>query len=354
MVYVANSEKGGISAYLLNRENSTLQECGRYMADDGLAPLAISPDRRFLYAAVRTEASRVAAFAIDSASGELHFLNAIPVPASPTYMSVDGGGRFLLTASYGGDQVCVHALGRDGMVQPEPVTRLHPGRNPHCIVLDASNRFAYVPLLGNDQVAVYRFDAFTGQLTLNDLPFVTTTREAGPRHLILQPDNRYAYLLTELSGEVIQYAVSRETGALIEADGVLILPPERALPAGTYTPPQNRTGGGNSPTPVTWAADIRMTPDSRFLYVSERTGSTLSRFSVDPVSGRLDFLDVMATELQPRGFAIDPFGSYLLAAGEQSNHVCLYYLDPKDGSLSLRARHETGKAPTWIEVVTYH
>ena len=351
MVYVANSVKGGIKAFVLNRQDSTLEESGGYMTDDGVAPLAISPDRRFLYAAIRTERFRVAAFTIDSASGELHFLNAVPVPAAPTYMSVDGSGRFLLFASYSGDLVCVMALGREGMAQPEPVCLLRPGRNPHCIVLDASNRFAYVPLLGNDQIVQYRFDAATGALVSNNPAFVATLREAGPRHLVLQPDNRFAYLLTELGGEVVQYVVNRDTGALTVAHGVPLLPPERALPPGTYQPPHNRSGGGNSPTPVMWAADIRVTPDSRYLYASERTGSTLSRFGIDSVSGRLDLLEVMATELQPRAVAMDPFGRYLLAAGEQSNHVSLYHLSERDGALSLFARHETGKAPTWIEVV---
>lgn len=353
MVYVANSKQGGIDSFRLDAGDGRLTKEKRYMGEHGLSPLAVSPDRRFLYAVARTETPSVAAFAIDSGTGELHLLNTAPAGLGIAYMSVDAGGRFLLAASYHGGFVKVWALGRGGMIQPEPVCHLQPGRNPHCIVLDASNRYAYVPVLGNDQIAQYRFDAASGMLTPNQPPAVSTPREAGPRHLILSPDNRFAYLLNELSGELVRYGLDQRTGVLTEHQSVPILPPERALPASTYTPPTNSPAGGNSPTPVIWAADIRMTPDSRFVYVSERTGSTLSCFALDAVSGRADLCGVVDVEKQPRGFAIDDFGRYLLVAGEASNHLACHAVNGENGQLTFVERYETGVAPNWVEIVTW-
>lgn len=351
MVYVANSRDGGISVLEFDRTSGELLEQGRRLATQGVAPLAASPDRRFLYAAVRTETPAVAAFAVDSKTGELHFLNSVPVPAGPSYMTVDAGGRFLLAASYGGGIVFVLPLGRDGMPQPEPACVVSGGRNPHCVLVDASNRFAYVPYLGNDQVAQYRFDAATGILRPNAPPQIAAPRESGPRHMVIRPDGRYAYVLTELSGEIIKCAIDAENGTLSAEHAVPLMPADRALPPGRYEPPVNASGGANSPAPVMWAADIRISPDGRFLYASERTGSTVSCFTVDPVSGRLDMFGCVDVEERPRGLAMDPHGRFLLVMGEASDHVSAYGIDRESGALAPGVRIRTGEAPTWTEVI---
>lgn len=353
MIYVANSKHGGIAAFQLDRDRGTLREQARHLPEKGVAPLAISPDRRFLYANLRSEPYGVASFAIDRATGGLHLLNTVPAPASFTYMSVDAGGRFLLAASYGGDLVWVLPLGGDGMAQPVPACELRPGRNPHCIVLDSSNRHAYVPLLGSDHVALYRFDAGQGTLVANHPPLVSTDYETGPRHLVFSPDGCFAHLLTELTGDIVTYSVNRERGGLAAVHTTPLLPPESALPPGSYTSSTPNTAIRKK-LPVMWAADIHATPDGRFLFASERTGSTLSCFAVDPESGKPDFRYVMDTEERPRGFAIDPFGEFLLAAGEKSHRLSAYSLNRETGELALTDSQQSETAPTWVEAVVFH
>lgn len=344
MAYVANAGKGGISAFSLDRQAGTLGERGVYLEDRGVAPLAMSPDRRFLYAAIRSEPAAIAAFAIDAGSGALRFLGEVAVPAIFHYLVVDATGRHLLAASYGGGTVVVMPLGREGMVQSEPSCVLRPGRNPHCVVLDSSNLFAFVPVLGSDIVAQFRFDANTGALAPGLPPFVAAAREAGPRHMVLSPDNRFAYVLMEMGGEVGVYGVCRESGSLAAIHSLPFLTPERALPKGAYPPPDQCER---------WGAEIRMTPDARFLYVSERTGSTISRFRADPVSGRLDLEEVVDTERQPRGFALDPLGEFLIVVGERSDHASVHRVDRRSGKLELTDRKPVGSGPTWVEMVLF-
>ncbi len=352
VAYVANGKSGGIASFLLE-PNGKLTPRGAYLADMGVSPLAVSPNRRFLYAAVRSGPAgpAVAALLIDASSGELHPLNMVGIPDTANYLTVDASGRFLLAASYRGNFVMVLPLGREGLVQPEPVCLLRPGRNPHCVLLDAANRYAYVPVLGSDQIAQYRFDPNNGGLTPCTPAFVATDREAGPRHLAISPDNRFVHVLTEMGGEILTFAIDPANGILTPMHSVPILPGERALPKGSYTPPVNGTGGANSPQPVMWTAEIRITPDNRFLYASERTNSTLSSFRIDPVSARLDWLGVTETEERPRGFCLDPFGRHLLAAGEKSAHVSVYAIDPKTGALGRTDRKGVGEEPTWVETV---
>lgn len=349
MTYVANAKQGGISTFILDQEKGTLSEVGAILTEFGIAPLATSPNRRCMYAAIHSNPPSVAAFIIDSKTGMPHLLNNVECPAPATYLTVDATGRFLLGASYSGNTAFVLAIGRDGFIQSEPVCVLAPGRNPHCVRLDASNRFAFMPLLGNDTVALFQFDQNTGMLSANNPALVAAERESGPRHIELSPDNRYAFVNTEMGGDILTYALNNNNGTLVPLHSVPVLPSEKAFPKGTYTPPVNSTGGPNSVSPVMWTAELRVTPDNRFLYASERTGSTITCFRVDPVSARLDVFDVVETEKQPRGFTVDPLGKHLIVAGEKSDHVSVYSIDSNTGILTQTERKQTASSPTWVE-----
>lgn len=353
LVFVGNSRKGGVSVHQLEQEDGGLFRNGAGLVDEGAAPGALSPDGRFLYAAVRGNPYRVAAFRVDPFAGGLYFLNIVDTPATVVHMAADPSGRFLLVSSYLDDAIFVLALGRGGMAQRNPVCFLKPGRNPHCVCFSPSGKRVYAPILGSDMIAQYDFNSATGGLTPAATPFVPVPREAGVRHLALSPDGRFVYALTELSGEIMAYAVRGGDESLVPLHSAPLLPPERALPKSSYTAPANSPAGGNSPAPVMWSAEIRITPDGRFLYASERTGSTISCFRIDAVTGRLDFAGIADTEKQPRCFAVDPFGRYLVAAGEKSNSVGVHAIDQETGLLSAPVSYEAGTVPNWVEIVSY-
>ena len=54
---------------------------------------------------------------------------------------------------------------------------------------------------------------------------------------------------------------------------------------------------------------------------------------------------------EPRGFNIDPFGRYLLAAGLQTNSLTSFRIDSETGALTKLAEYPTGDGPNWIEFV---
>ncbi|MGK4277538.1 beta-propeller fold lactonase family protein, partial [Escherichia coli] len=70
-------------------------------------PMAVSPDKKHLYAVVRSQPLRVLTYAIDQASGALAQKASAPLPDSMPYVSTDRTGRWLFTASYGGDKLAV-------------------------------------------------------------------------------------------------------------------------------------------------------------------------------------------------------------------------------------------------------
>src|SRR5439155_25017111 len=100
-----------------------------------------------------------------------------------------------------------------------------------------------------------------------------------------------------------------------------------------------------------WASDLHPTPNGKFLYVAERTSSTLAALAVDGATGKLTYIASVPTEKQPRGFAIDPSGKYLVASGEKSGTLSVYAIDHTNVALELLRKYATGKGSNWVEIV---
>ena len=350
-VYVSNAEDGDIGTYTLQPDGS-LKAGERVKAEKLVMPMAVSPDKRFLIAAVRSKPYRALSYGIDPKSGELKPVGAGPLAESFPYISLDRRGRFLFGASYGANLVSVNPVA-DGRVG-EPLQTVPTARNAHAIRIDNTNRFVFVPHLGTDQVFQFLFDQETGRLTANTPPVLQLQPNTGPRHLVVSADNRFAYLLNELTGTVTTLALDAQSGTLKELDSVSVLPPDTKLvpgmPRGAVGTPGANQAPRNTDNDI-WAADLHLTPDGRFLYASERTSSTIGAFRVDNASGKLTFIGSTATEKQPRGFAIDPSGRFLVASGEKSDMLAVYAIDAENGMLKLTGRYPTGKGSNWVEIV---
>jgi 6-phosphogluconolactonase len=294
-------------------------------------PLAVSPDKKRLYVGLRNEPYSAVTFAIDRKTGKLTLIGTGPLADSMAYIVTDRSGKFLLSASYGGNKVTVNPIGPQGVVQAAQQT-LATEPNAHCIMTDPSNRYVLHTSLGGDLIYQEKFDARTGKLSPNNPPTVHVKAKAGPRHLVFSPNQKFVYLLDELDAAIYVFPWDAKTGTLKKEIQVAT-----ALPKGFSGKP--------------WAADIHLTPDGKFLYASERTTSTLAAFRVDPKTGALTSIDSYPTEKQPRGFNIDPSGHYLLSVGQLSNSLTSYSIDQATGKLIKLKEYPLGKNPNWVEIV---
>jgi 6-phosphogluconolactonase len=209
--------------------------------------------------------------------------------------------------------------------------------------------------LGSDAIFQFTFDARSGQLSSNTPAISLMKAMTGPRHFITSSDNKFLYVLSELLGTVTTFAIDGKTGLLTEVSSASGLPPDTKLGPGA---PRGAVAGPNAPRPRNtdndiWAADIQMTPNGRFLYISERASNTLGAFSVDGASGKLTYLSSTPTERQPRGFAIDPKGRYLVASGEKSETISVHAIDQASGALKLLDQYPTGKGANWVVIVGF-
>jgi 6-phosphogluconolactonase len=157
-ICVSNAESKEIFVSDMNREAGALAliervpVTGTDLPSPTSLPMAVSPDRRFIYAALRSPKFPVSSYAIDPASGRLTHLAATPPVAAMAYIVTDRSGRFLLCVSYTDAKLALYLIDADGKVEPQATQIVPTGPNAHCIVLDTANRFAYSAVLGADHV----------------------------------------------------------------------------------------------------------------------------------------------------------------------------------------------------------
>lgn len=334
-VYVGNSESQDVTVLEL-KANGDLTPVATVAVPGpakpgGSLPMAVSPDKKRLYVGLRNEPFSAVTFTIDRKSGKLTLVGSGPLADSMAYISTDRTGRYLLSASYGGNKVTVNPIGPNGVVGSAQQT-IATQPNAHAIITDPSNKFVLHTSLGGDVVYQQKFDARTGTLSPNTPPTVGVKAKGGPRHLVFSPDKKFVYLLDELSGAIHVFPWDAKTGTM------------KAEVQGATSLPKDFNG-------KPWAADIHLTPDGKYLYASERTTSTLAAFSVDKKTGVLKAVGTYPTEKQPRGFNIDPSGRYLLSVGQLSNSLTAYSIDKKTGALTKLKEYPTGKNPNWVEIV---
>jgi 6-phosphogluconolactonase len=337
VVYVSNAGDPSIGVLAMNRATGDLDLIdkvaipGADKPSPTSMPLALSPDRRFLYAALRSEPFTAASFAVDPASGRLKHLGSVPLDASMAYITVDRTGKWLLSASYPGGKLTINPIDGEGQIKAPPVQVVADRPKAHCVLVDATNKYVYCSVLAQDLILQLKFDPATGTVTPNTPGEIKTKPGAGPRHMALHPSGKFLFLLTETTATIGSYAVDKTSGTLKPIHFVDMLEPSfKEQPS---------------------AADLHVTPDGHFLYGSERRTSTLVGYRIDPEKGTLSPIGRWPTETTPRGFAIEPRGKFLLSAGLDSHHMTIYAIRPNNGGLDPVKQHTMGKAPNWIEFV---
>src|SRR5215831_1007320 len=353
-VYVSNAQDSNIDGYVLDTTNGTLTPIGKTEAAKLVMPMTVSPNKKYLYAVIRSQPVRILSYAIDPATGALTQKASAPLPDSMPYVSTDRTGRFLFTASYGGDKLAVSPIGENGLVEVEAIQVIPTGRNAHSILSDRSNKFVYAATVGANQMLQFTFDSTTGKLTPNEPPAVSPDAGHGPRHMVFSPDNKNLYVLNELSGHVTQYAIDAAKGTLTLVDSVSSVPAEAGLAWGVPPAPVGASPAAAAPKdekPKVWAADIQITPNGKFLYSTERTTNKIALFTVAAETGKITYVANYATEAQPRGIKIDPSGQYLIASGEKSDRVSVYKIDQATGKLGEPNRYPVGNGANWVEIV---
>ncbi|WP_027801450.1 lactonase family protein [Paraburkholderia dilworthii] len=331
--YVSNADSQDISVFSLDTSNGAMKAVETVGVGGTVMPMAFSPNHLRLYAGVRSKPYRVVSFAVNPLDGRLTELGKAPLAESMAYVSTDASGRYLFSASYGGNLLAVNSIGANGVAQ-DVQQIVKTGPMAHAIRNAPDNRYVFASVLGSDAWLRLKFDPSKGSLTEDAAPAYSLPAKSGPRHFVFSPDQRFTYLIDELDGKLHVLAFDNHRDSVKPVQTISILPPNFS---------------GDKP----WGADVHITPDGRFVYASERTSSTLAAYRVDRASGKLTRIGTYATEKQPRGFNIDPSGNYLLAVGQLSPSLSAYRIDRKTGTLSALGQYPAGKGANWVEIVQF-
>ncbi|MEE4077946.1 lactonase family protein [Pseudomonas viridiflava] len=348
--YISSPADGLISQYRLDDSSGALSLVEQTKAGDQVNPMALSPDGKALFAALRAKPYQVVSFSIEPLTGHLKPLAQAPLAESLAYLSTDRSGRFLMGASYGADLLSVQPI--DAQHRPsDSIQTYKTGMHAHSVRTDPSNRFAYAGNLGVDRVLQYRLEPKDGKLVPIGEGYVTVPENTGPRHLAFAPNGKFLYVVGEMSGTVTAFSIDGKTGALKQVNQANGIPERLKLAPGQMRDARNNDLK-DDPTPRIWAADVRISPDGKWLFTSERTSSSVSVFKVDPATGKVTFVEnYPVEEKQPRNIAVAPNGRWLLVTGEKAEKVGSYSI-AADGALKRVSEAPSGKGALWIEMLS--
>ena len=333
-MYVSIQNDDKIAVFEMDPTSGQLQAEGS-VACNRAAPLAVDPERKFLYAGRRNpENFGMSSFKIDHGSGGLSPIGSISLQGDPVHMATDRKGKFLLSAYYYQQKAAVHAISDGGELADPPVEWLQTDTGAHFIMTDRSNRFALVPHIadgahkGPNAIFQFRFDENTGRLTPNSPPMVTPKEPEGPRHLCFHPDLDVVYSSNEQGCSVTAYNFDSAQGTIAPFQTVPTLP--------------EGFSGQNS------CSQIQITSSGKFLYAPNRGHNSIASFSLDASNGRLRPIGHASTEAVPRAFSLDPQGNFLYVAGLESGRLASYRVNPSTGNLEPLEVYQLGKAPMWV------
>jgi 6-phosphogluconolactonase len=331
LLYIATQDpaKMGITVAAFDSATGVLSPPKMIMETRDPAHFTLSADGTHLYVCNTGTPGGVSAFAVESKkTGALRLLNYRESKGrGPSFVSVDGSGRYVLDANYGGGYVEVYALAKDGSLGEQTAfvqhagSSVHPQRQgkpyAHWIHTDPANKFALVADLGTDQIVIYKFDARTGKLGPNDPPFSKVVGGMGPRHLVFHPNGKWVYGIAELANEVMAFAWDGRQGTLTQFQSVKTL-------AENFTEPST-------------AAEIAVRADGKFLYASNRGEDSIVTYAIDASTGELTLKQrVPSGGKVPRYFTFDPTQKWLIVSNQEGANVAVFSVDAKTGELAMK------------------
>ncbi len=340
-VFVASGAKDGVLAFDWDGTRGELLPVGRAAEMETVDWLALSQDKKFIYAACEVESFNgratgvLASFAVEDA--KLRQLSARNSASKGTcHCAVNATGAVLVAADYGGGSAASFAI-RDGVLSEVVWSEHYTGTGPnrerqeaahaHFAGFSPDNRFAYVNDLGGDVIHIYAVDTATAKLT--KAGEYKSAPGAGPRTLRFHPNGKVGYSVNELNSTLDVLTWSKADG------GLSLIERHELLPAGSTAP--------------RWACDTVITRDGRFVYVAHRGDDFILSMRADVATGKLTPMErTPAGGKIPRSFTLDPTERWVLVANQKSDYVSVFARDAETGLIAKTGKNFVVATPMSI------
>lgn len=365
-MFFVGTSSGPILSVSLDERTGALKQLSS--TDGGPQPSwqELSPaNSNILYSSSReltpgdTKRGSLTSFAI-GADGSLKKLAETACLPDPVSLAVSPDGRTIFTAHYDTSGVNMFTAcpdtGAMQLVWEHTYTLSAPGTvpdrqdapHPHQALFDPTGCFVLVPDLGADLLHVYSANG-------TELPSIAMPAGSGPRHGAFFPASAgaapdaapasgpaqplYFYLVSELANSLSVFAVTY-------ADSTIVLTPQQSV--STLPTPSSSTGGnGTNPMPAPTAAELAISPDGQFIYVSNRGNdgvfadngqgdgnNAIAAFARAADTGGVELVGFIPSHVRtPRHFTLDPAGAWLVVAGQDAGGVKAFPRDEQTGEV---------------------
>lgn len=325
----------GIRTFSFNEEKFDIENF--YEVDDPTY-LALNEDGTILYSSLRDNGDH----GVLSINLLTDIVDKVLFEKENTPCHVSLFGDYLLASNYHDGNLDLYQL-EEKMVRKRLVSIKHEGNGPHekrqegshlhFALKNPHNEDILACDLGTDKVYIYTLSKSTliedtlKEGTLEKKGELLLPPGSGPRHLTYLKKAKFLYVFSELSSEIFVYDFRNG---------------EYILKQVTKTLPEDFSGDNTG-------AAIRVTPDNRFLYVSNRGHNSLSAFRIKE-NHLLEKIQTVSSEGDhPRDFNITPDGEFLLVANMISNDLALFKINRDTGNLTLLKKEI--KTPEPVSIV---
>ena len=318
--YTNTGKSEGIYTYSIDMQKNTISQSSLSKGVLNPSFLALTPNKKLVYSVNQNDKnSTVSAFGFDN--GKLTFLNKVDANgAGPCYISATD--KHVFTANYSDGSLCVFGRNFDGSLTEALQKISHRGgsinqerqKEPHVhqVIISPDKKYLIANDLGTDKVTVYMYIPNDNKSILVPFDTLTVKLGSGPRHAAFSEDGKRLYLVHEIDGTVSVIEMKKGKLKLVQETSVI-----------------------RSKGIVARAADIHLSPDEKFLYVTNRgTANDITCFSVEK-GGKLTYVEQISTKGDgPRNFAITPDGQYIFIAHQFTDNITLFKRDFNTGKLT--------------------
>jgi 6-phosphogluconolactonase len=327
--YTDNGSEG-IYRFGLDTISGKLHTNGLAVLSENPSFLTMTRDGKFLLAVRETQDEKnenkgyIELFKVDD-SGNLSSVNKVSSGgAHPCHVAVNEDGA-VVASNYSGGNVTLMRIEPTGELSEVLSADQHFGSGPvaarqekphvHSALFEPHGKRIFVADLGIDQIKVYTIDKTSFTLKPTKYPEIKMAPGSGPRHMVIHPNGKFLFVANEINSTVSVVQLMRNGGfKMVETVSAL---------------PVNYSKSNT-------CADIHLSPDGNYLYVSNRGLNSIAIFSVAGNTGKINLIGQEDSKGEmPRNFTLTPDGKYLLVANQNSSNIVAFRRNATTGLLTF-------------------
>ena len=321
----------GINVYRMNPEDGVLTKLSS-MKCANPTYVAIDHNKKHLYTTNEIknfhdlQSGAACAYEINEATGALTFINQrMTGGLDSAHIYVSSDDKYAMVANFKSGSTVVIPIEKDGSLGKPSCFLQHKGTGPdpirqegphaHQVMPDREEKRVFVPDLGSDKIVVYDVDWEMGYLYPNEKAVARVSAGEGPRHCVFNRAGNKVYLITEMGNTIHVYDYDAAAPSLNKIQVIGTVPEDFKK--------------------HTTTAAIKIHPNGKLLYGSNRGHNSLATYRVDEKTGKLTILSYQSTGGEiPRDFDISPDGKFLIAGNQDTATLVVFRIDEETGNLT--------------------